>query len=366
MLLEKGKISNSQLSIIIIGFVLGTSVIISPGRGAGRDSWLALSIGLIEGLIAAWIFTSLFKQFENKTIIEINSLVYGKFIGKIISSFFIWYLFHLGSLGLSHYGRFFNLEIYPATPRIVLLISLILVCALTVSRGIEVLARCSLILVAITMFLVSSDTLLLIPHFKFDYIKPIMDLPIKKLLWYAHSTGSSPFGETVAFLMILPFADKPKKGFSILLKGLLISGLILIIISVRNTLVLGKLTTNYTYPSFLTAQVIDVGDVLTRVEVVIATILITMGFIKVSVLVYGTVLGTAQILNLRSYLPLIIPTAIIMVIMALTNVENTVEMINFVDKVYPIYVIPFEIVIPLITLIIAKLRKLPQKGEVKQ
>ena len=363
MLLEKGRISSFQLSVLIIGFVFGSSVIITPGGSAGYDAWIAVSIGLVEGLLIAWIFTALAKQFKDKTIIEISFLVYGKFLGKCISLLFIWYLFHLGAMVLNNYIRFFNLEIYPNTPKTVGLLLLILVCASTVGRGIEVLARCSFILVAIFILVASADTFLLIPHTDLNNLMPVLDVSTGKLLWAAHGAASFPFAETVAFLMVLAFVDKSGKGPSAVTRGLLIAGFTLIIVAARNAAVLGQMASTYNYPTYLAAQLIDVGDVLTRLEVLVAINLITMGFIKISVLFYGTVLGLAQVFNLSSYRPIILPVGILMVILALTNVGNTIKMFDFADKGYPIYAVPFQIGIPLITLVVAKLRRLPQKGE---
>jgi len=363
MFLEKGKISNFQLSVLIVGFVFGSSVIISPGGGAGHDGWIAVAIGLMEGLLIAWIFTALAKQFKDKTIIEINSLIYGKILGKCISVLFIWYLFHLGALVLTNYMHFFNLQIYPATPKTVELLLLMLVCASTVGRGIEVLARLSIILVPLTTLLIISDTFLLIPHIDLSNLMPILDVPIGKLLLASHGAASFPFAETAAFLMVLAFVDKPEKGPSAVFRGLLIAGFILIIVVARNAAVLGQMAEITIYPTYLAAQVIDIGDILTRLEVVVGINLITMGFIKISVLFYGTVLGLAQILNLRSYRPIILPVGILMVILALTNVGNTLEMFEFATKGYPVYAVPFQIGIPLLTLGIAKLRKIPPKGE---
>ncbi len=361
MFLEKGKISNFQLSILIIGFIFGSSVIITPGQGIEHDAWIACALGLMEGLLITWVFTALAKQFKGKTIIEISSIVYGKILGKCISVLFIWYLFHLGAMVLNNYVRFLKLEIYPDTPYTVFLILLMLVCASTVSRGIEVLARCSLILVPVTILVGFSDTLLLIPHIDLNNLMPILDEPIDKLLWAGHSAASFPFEEIVAFLMVLAFVDKPKKGPSAVFWGLLIAGFILIIAVARNAAVLGPMIMVLDYPSYFVAQTIEVGDILTRLEVLVATSLITMGFIKISVLFYGTVLGLAQVFNLQSYRPIILPVGILMVILALTNVENTMEMFEFASRGYPIYAVLFQIGIPLITLVVAKVRRLPKK-----
>lgn len=361
MLLEKGRISNVQLSILIIGFVFGSAVILTPGGNAGHDAWIAIALGLIEGLLIALIFTTLSRQFKDKTIIEINDLVYGRILGKCISLLFIWYLFHLSSLVLNNYMRFFNLEMYPATPKTITLLLLIVVCASTVNRGIETIARCSMVLAPLTILIILIDTLLLIPHMNLNNLLPVIDVPTGSLLWAAHGAASFPFAETVAFLMTLAFVEKPENGPSAVYLGLLLGGFILIITAIRNTAVLGQMATVFNYPSYLATQTIDVGAVLTRVEVVVAINLVTMGFIKISVLLYGTVLGLAQVFNFHSYQSLILPVSILMVILALTNVGNTAEMFAFANKTYPIYSIPFQIGIPVITLVVTKLRKLPKK-----
>lgn len=57
-------------------------------------------------------------------------------------------------------------------------------------------------------------------------------------------------------------------------------GFMLITITVRNAAVLGDMASTYTYPSYMAVQVIDIGDILTRVEVFVAINFITMGFIE--------------------------------------------------------------------------------------
>jgi spore germination protein KB len=208
--------------------------------------------------------------------------------------------------------------------------------------------------------------LLLIPHIDLNNLLPIFDLPMGKLLYAAHNAASFPFNETITFLMVLAFLEKPVKGFSAISSGLLIAGLMLILVAARDVAVLGQMDYLYHYSPYVATQAIELGDILTRVEVLVAINLVTMGFIKISVLFYGTVLGLAQVFKLHSYRPLILPIGILMVILSLTQSSNTAEIVNFFDNIYPIYVFPFQIGIPLITLIVAKLRRLPQKGEINE
>jgi len=224
------------------------------------------------------------------------------------------------------------------------------------------LARCSVILVSVTILIAVLDTALTIPQIDLNNLLPVLDVPISQILWAGHGASSFPFAETVAFLMVLAFVDKTEKITATFSRSMLIVGIIFIIVIARNFAVLGPMAAITTYPTYILAQAIDIGEVLTRVEVLIAVNLITMGFIKVSVLLYGTVLGLAQIFNLHSYRPIILPIGILMVILALTTFGNAANLISFAQKGYPIYAALFQIGIPLITLIVAKLRRLTPTG----
>ncbi|MFZ5944673.1 MAG: GerAB/ArcD/ProY family transporter [Bacillota bacterium] len=93
MKLEGDKISSSQLTFLIIGFTIGSSVIFCPGQAAGHDAWLAVLAGLGAGLFFAIIYTALASRFPGKTLAEFNDLVYGPYLGKVISLGYLWYFF---------------------------------------------------------------------------------------------------------------------------------------------------------------------------------------------------------------------------------------------------------------------------------
>ena len=90
MELEKGKIGNYQLTLLITGFLIGSSIILSPGGRAKHDAWLAIVLGMIEGIMFALIYAYLSKRFQGKTLIQINEIVYGPYIGKCVSLMFLW------------------------------------------------------------------------------------------------------------------------------------------------------------------------------------------------------------------------------------------------------------------------------------
>jgi len=366
MQLERGKINNLQLTFLIIGFTFGSSVIISPGKGAGQDTWLAILAGLAEGLTFAWIFFTLAVKFPGKNIIQINEVIFGPFVGKVISLLYLWYFFHLGSLVLRNFGDFFTGVIYFQTPLIVIIGLTALLAASAVRNGIEVIARCSLFLVPITMFAFIFDTIFLLPETELTRLLPILELPLKDFLKSSHSAATFPFGETVAFLMITGSLNKKStpsmRKFA--LSGITIATIFFIMAAVRNATVLGGTAEISLYPSYVAIQLIEVAEIISRLEVAVSFAIFIMGFLKIAVLYYGAVIGTAQILGLRSYLPLVLPIGTIMVVLSITQFATAVENITWSTEIYPFYSLPFQLIFPLLALILIIIKN--NKGGTKK
>lgn len=357
MRLERGEIPSTGMLALLICFVLGSSLLLTPGGSAGHDAWVAVLLGLAEGLLIAQVYAALTTRFPGKTLVEISDLVYGRCIGKIVAALFLWYLFHLGSLVLSNFEEMLSALILQNTPSLVISLGLILVCAYAVNEGIEVLVRCSYLLGVIIFATLIFDILAILPLFEVNRLLPVLDLPVPRLLLTAHGAASFPFLESVSFLMVMPFLNKSSEAGPSLMKGLLLSGVILAVIVARNSGVLGETTKILIYPSYQTVEMINILDIGARLEVLVFINVLTMGFIKVATLYYGTVLGVAQLFRLRTYKPLVLPIGILMLILSLQDAPNTPVMVDFAMRFYPFYSLPFQIVIPALTLILAHLRR---------
>jgi spore germination protein KB len=363
--LEGGKISSSHLTFLIVGFILGSSLILSPGMAAKHDAWLAVLVGLGEGLVFTLIYLTLAMRFPGKTLVQYNDIIFGPYLGKVISLGYLWFFFHLGSLVLRNFGDFLTSMIYPETPIAVFIILTTLVCASAVRNGIEVITRCSLILVVFTVFSVLGTIILLAQDMKFTNLLPVLDLPLKEFIKASHSAATFPFGETVVFLMVIAFLDNVKQAKISTLTALIVAGLLLVLSLLRNTAVLGVTEGIHVYPSYQVIRLIKIAKILTRLEIIVAVNLLTMGFLKISVCYYATVLGLAQLLNLRSYLPLVFPVGVLMVSLSILQFDSVIENIFFAFEIYPYYSLPFEVGFPLLSLIIAIIRGIPKQEEEK-
>ena len=125
----------------------------------------------------------------------------------------------------------------------------------------------------------------------------------------------------------------------------------------RNTAVLGNIVSIHLLPSYQVARIINVGEFITRMEILIALLLLFNEFVKICIMYYTTVLSIAQFFKLRSYKPLVIPVGIISIVLSIIMFDSPAEHANFAATIYVIYVIPVIIIFPIISLIIASIRK---------
>jgi spore germination protein KB len=360
--LEKGKISGSQLVYLIVGYIIGSSVILPPGGAAKQDAWLAIVIGAVEGGIFALIFTTLARRFPGESIVEILETVFGPYLGKLIAVSFLWYSFHLGSIVIRDFTDFFTTAIMPETPSIVFAALLVLVSAFAVFNGLEVITRCSLVLVPLTVFFLVITFLLQVNQLDFNNFLPLFETPIWQLLKISNTVAAFPFGETVTFLMVLPFLNQTNEGRSKTIIGILWAALFIMLASWRSIGALGATGYIFSYPAFEAVKLINLPFVSMRLEIIIVINFLMMGFLKITALHYSTVLGLGQIFKLRSIRPLIVPIGILMVIFSIINYSGFLENVEFTYQVYHIYALPFQLGMPLLTLIVAAIRKLPQRS----
>lgn len=359
MKLEAGKISSLQLIFLVIGFMVGTSALIPPGNSAGRDTWLAILAGFTESLIFFLIYYNVGKNYMDRNIIEINNIVLGPWVGGIASIVFIWYTYHAGAMELRLMGEFTE-TIMPQTPIDVYLVVIVLTCAYVVSKGIEVIARCAVFLVPIFITILIFDTVLSIPALDLSNLLPILDIPAKSFIQSVHSAAAYPFNEIICLAVIVPCINRASSVPGSLLKGLGAACLILMFIAARNTAVLSNLNNISTFPSLTVVSLINIGDILTRMDIFSALFLLVMGFLKVSFFFYAATLGLAQLCKMRTYRPLILPLAVLMYLLGMVSFRTGVdEYIIYAARIWPYYSIPFELIFPLLLLIVAVIRKFP-------
>jgi spore germination protein (amino acid permease) len=366
--IEKGKITGTQLMFLTAGFIQGSILLLSYITNISEgQTWIVLLTAMV--LVAPFIYTyiSLARKFPGMNLIQINDLVYGRFLGKAVSIYFIFFYFMTLSFNIRDIGTFYTNYLMPDTPMSFFLIIFCAILAYAVAKGIEVLARVAYLFVLTMVFVAVSTTLLLIDKMDFSHLLPILEISPIKFLHATHIISSIPFGEMIVFLMIFASLNKNDHIIKNTYSGVIIGTFSFLIIAIRNTAVLGNTQTIWTSTSFQSARLIDIGTVLTRLDFLIAIGQTIVMFLKSSLFFYALVTALSQILGLKSYLPLILPVAGIEAIVAATVFQSAVEQTIISINAGIIYSIPLMYIIPVISLLTAKIRGLPrhEKEEAK-
>ncbi len=353
------ELRTSQLAPLTISFILGSTLLITMIDGiTSHGTWMVVIAGFAISLPFLLIYAHLVKRFPEKSLIQMNDIIFGKSIGKVISAIYLAYFFLLLTFNINDVAEFYTGYIMPDTPNMVFLVVTTLVCAFAVQRGIAAIAKMSLIIVVFAIAVLVATTLMLIGNMDFSNLLPLFDLPFARYVQATHIIVELPFLEIVSFLMVTPMIKENKKLTRSWALGAAAAALMMLTIVLRNTLVLGGASNVFGENSFEAVRLINIGEFLTRIELLIAINTTALLFMKSSVLYYATVKGIAQLLGLERHNALILPIGSILVVFAYVKVDSAVVHSIWGAQYAPIFSFPCTIFFPLLMLILATARNL--------
>lgn len=359
---EKVKISPFELTVLTILFTTGTTFLVIPSSMAAeakQDAWLSSLLGIIicSGLTFFYIVCG--KALGKKNYIQYLEDVYGKVLGKIIGLLYVFFSFIGTTTLLSHFGFFTTTLMLTSTPIEILHILLAIMIILVVRAGLEVLARTGELLILWVLILLTALIIFLFPEMNVENLKPFNEASpmnhAKAILNFVAVAGFP----LVVFLMIFPkHINRPDNAKWNFISGTLIGTGAVTVIIVVCLLVLGSSTTaRQLYPSYVLAKTVSLFEIVERIESIMAGIWVISIFFKTAIYFYVFVVGFAQILKVKSYRFLVIPMGIFSVIFSKEVYPNIEYMMRWDSTYWTPYTIIMGVILPLITLIIDKIKK---------
>lgn len=351
------KISNRQGLSIFIMFTLGSTLILSPWKEAGRDGWISILIGMLMIVPMCFVYSRLVSLFPGKDLFDLQQELFGRIIGKITSFFLVYYSIHLCILVNRDMSGFIQTMSFPETPLFVIALVGTVLYIWIVKGGIEVIGRYAAFMLPIALLSIIIVSLLLIPKLDIDNLRPVMYNGMTPVLKGAALVFGFPFAETFLFTMVFDSLRNKNKTLKIYLLGIFLSGLIFINTSTRNIAVLGeKLNSMLYFPSYLAVGLVNIKDFIDRIEVLVGADFIFMGFLKCSICLYTACKGFSKIFNIKDYRQTATPIGFLVSVTTIFIYRSNMEMFEWAKENYIYYVIPFSIILPLITLVAAEFR----------
>jgi len=228
-----------------------------------------------------------------------------------------------------------------------------------VRLGLETIARSAEILIVVFFVLFLILVVFISPEIKFENIQPVFEVGTKTIVRSSIFLVVTSSVNAVILLMIFPaFINKTKQAKKSFLIGNLIGGIVIIIIAFLSVSVLGaEDTARQMYPSYELAKRINIGDFIQRIEGLMAALWIITLYFKAALYFYASVLGMAQILNLKDYRPLTIPLGMIAVVLSLVIYPNVIYQQNWDSTTSNSLSLSIGLFLPLLLVVVYAIRK---------
>lgn len=359
--MENAKISVKQFTILVVMNTLGSSVLVVPSMlatYAKSNAWISSLLGLTVGLLCILLYVKISTVYPDKTLVEINQEVFGKWIGNLLSLLFLIPVFILAAGNLIEIGNFFTTQILVETPIHAILILTLLAVIYVIRKGIEVMARTCEIFFPWTVFFLFILILFLIREIKMENLVPNFAKGMGPILGVTYPHVMIPYSQLVVMLFIFPFVNHAAKARMGFFMGVIMGGLVITIIVVMCLGVLGAdFTARSAFPTYILGKKISIGGFLERIEVVVAFSWILSIFFKLLINTFALLLGITQILKLNDFRVLSFPFGFLLMVYSMVNNPNVIFLKQTILSTWPAFLLTLFIILPFFVLIGAKIKR---------
>lgn len=354
----KELVTQKQGIWLVFLYFIGTTVVLGSSTVAKQDSWISILLALAAAVPIYFVYGRLLRLYPGENIYDMFLTLFGKVFGRVLVALFTWYTFHLAVLVIRNFSEYLHIVALTETPQLPLIMLVTIISVWTIRWGMETLGKYALIAGPTLIFVLLLVTVLVFPEMQFSNLLPAFDHSIGEIGMGAFETFTFPFTEVVVFLCVFDSLKSNASPYRVFFVGaLVLGGGILMIATVRNIAVLGfPLLSTLSFPTHTTSRIIAIGDFFSRFEILISANFILSGFVKGSIGILGAVKGLACLFGIKDNKKLVLPVGLM--VMALTGIiyGNFGEMMEW-RTIYKYYALPFEVIIPVITLIAAEIKR---------
>lgn len=234
-------IKAEQLALITFITQTGIGIIMLPSELAkvsGHDGWISILItgGIV--LILSGLILSLLHRYKNKSIFDINRLIFGKFISIVLNTILLLYLLAFSVLGISIFVFFMRVTLLPKTPAWILSMFTLMPSFYLIWKGLKDMSR-YLYISAFNYLVIIFLPLLLLKEAHWSFLLPVGEAGLPGILEGILPTFFSFAGfELIAFFN--PYVTEPKKVTRWYVGASLASTAFFLSYTVLSTVILGE------------------------------------------------------------------------------------------------------------------------------
>jgi len=357
---EGAKVSSRQGAFLMANVIFSTLIIFVPtitARHARQDAWISIILAAGAGLLVGLLAAALGRRFPDQTIFEYPAEIVGRWAGKLVGLLYVWWFLHLAAESFRVFGEFLVAIFMPETPVAVLIVLGATGGVYAVRHGLEVITRANEIFLPLAFVSVVVIFILAAGQMNFQRLLPVADVGAVQVFKGA-AVALSYFGEIAAIAVLVPYLNKPREAGQVAVAGVLASAAFFLLVMLGILTVYGPdLAGAYVFPTLNETRIISIANFLERLEAVNIVIWITGAYVKICFYLWAAALGSAQVLALKDYRPLVLPLVAVAVAMSTMLHPGILELLDFRWMVWPPYALStFELGVPLLLLVTALAR----------
>jgi len=354
---NKEKISGYQLFSLLLISRLVSASLLNPTFNLIKTPALSWVNEIIAGILAialVGVIVYLGQKFPDKTIIGYAQILLGSVTGKILGVFLVLSFFLVAATDMRILGETLITTILPEIPILVFIITTLILVAWLSRSGLEANGRVAgfLMPMMIILLLLIGALACICSISDFSYLSPFFLPEGPRELILPTCSSLSSYAHFLVLGMIIPFVNVPSKSMPISIGSILMVAFLLTLQSLIVTAFFGPLMNTLTFPTFVLAQNITLGDFFERFEVMIAVLWNVSAGIKAALFLWAAAVGLAEILNLKRYDPLIYVLGALLVPISMLSYDGLMDVINVLTGSMIVFTISFVLFI-LLTLLIA-------------
>lgn len=357
----KIKITNHQIFALTACYTSGSPILVVSALAADiakQDAWIAALFTMVFGLVEMWIICFLWSHYPGMTYVEMMKQIFGKWIGSIIAACFVFLCLLFSSQVLWYIGNFMTLQVMPETPATVINAVPAAVAAIALLYGLEALARSYDIFIYFISFLFVIAMMMVLPNARIENLLPIFEGGIIPVFKASIIMSSYLILPVVILLMIFPAnADNTIKARKSFVMGYLWGSSLVFISIINSILVLGStITASSQHPVYILAKEINIENILTRLEFIVAAVWILTVLTRVILYFYAGAIGLAQLLKLEDNKRVILPLGLISLVMSTFVYPNVIYQADWDTFVWPPVIATFAFILPIAMIIASYVR----------
>ncbi len=355
------KVTNSEyacLSSFLMRSLFFGPAIYSILHFALQDGWISIIISFLLSFIPLIIYYKLLNHNSDDNIVTLNNKlgILGKIINVILMSFVI---FH-ASMVLWNLINFINSQFLFQTPLIVIAIILLIGILYVSIKNLTTIARTGTVFFIISTILYIIAALSLLKEFNVNGLKPVFNSGIIPILKGSFSSlGLNVFPLFIILIIPKNSIKNNNKILSSFFKVYIFRYICMLSVLVICVAILGiELTNLYQYPEYHILKTINIANFFQRVESVLSIQWIFDAVMSVALCIYFAKESITKTFNFKNKFNLVNIAIVIIVLIISQYVfsSNTVAE-TFYKNIYPFLTSIFFLIIPLIILVIVKIKK---------